>query len=230
MVYLYTGTPGSGKSYHCAREIHERMQWGKTTIGNFSIDVWNGITTAKGYRDYKRIRAPYDVTGERIPANKLRGLQRVKRAGRYYHVANNHLTPKFLYAFARKFHRRRKEHQTTVYIDEASLFFNSRTFQSKDRMQWIEFLQLHRHFGFDVVLITQHDRMIDRQIRSLADYEIQHRDVKNYRAMGYVLSLLFGGHLFLAVKVYYGFREKIGQEFMLFNRRIANLYDTFSHF
>lgn len=230
MVYLWTGTPGSGKSYHAANLIFQRMQNGQRTICNFDIDRVIAQTTKKGYKDYMAIRDECEKNKQNIPKDKLKGLDYFNKKGRYYYVMTEYLKPELFYYFAAKFHERRAEHQTMVIIDEASILFNARESTHKSRMDWIKFFQCHRHYGYDIILITQKDRMIDRQIRGLVDYEVQHRDVRNYRFTGRVISALFGGHLFIAVQVYYGFREKIGQEFYLFNKRIANIYDTFAHF
>ena len=39
MIDLYTGTPGSGKSLHCAKEIYNRLSRGKGVIANFDINL-----------------------------------------------------------------------------------------------------------------------------------------------------------------------------------------------
>ena len=38
MIYLYTGTPGSGKSYHVARDIYFFLHYGRNVIANFDIN------------------------------------------------------------------------------------------------------------------------------------------------------------------------------------------------
>ena len=38
MIYLYTGTPGSGKSYHVAKEIYFYLYHGRNIIANFDIN------------------------------------------------------------------------------------------------------------------------------------------------------------------------------------------------
>lgn len=37
MISLYTGTPGSGKSLHVARDIYDKLRYGKNVIANFDI-------------------------------------------------------------------------------------------------------------------------------------------------------------------------------------------------
>ena len=38
MIKLYSGTPGSGKSLHAARDIIVRSQLGEPIVGNFECD------------------------------------------------------------------------------------------------------------------------------------------------------------------------------------------------
>lgn len=38
MIEMYTGTPGSGKSLHCAKEIYQSISWGHDVIANFDIN------------------------------------------------------------------------------------------------------------------------------------------------------------------------------------------------
>lgn len=39
MIYLYSGTPGSGKSLHQANDIYWKIHNGKTVIANFEINL-----------------------------------------------------------------------------------------------------------------------------------------------------------------------------------------------
>lgn len=196
-MYLYTGTPGSGKSLHTARLIHDTLRYKKLpVIANFEI---NELT--KGYE-------------------------------RFTYKPNNEITPDYLYAYAKDYwgNERVSEDIILLVIDEAQLVFNSRSWNQGQRMDWIEFFSQHRHFGYKVVLIAQYDRMIDRQIRSLVEIEVNHRRLDNYGWKGKLLSLPFRGKLIAAVKYYYGLKEKIGQEWLLPRKRYFRLYDSYNRF
>ena len=39
MIYLYSGTPGSGKSLHMARDIMFKLRRGQNVIANFPINM-----------------------------------------------------------------------------------------------------------------------------------------------------------------------------------------------
>ena len=112
-----------------------------------------------------------------------------------------------------------------IVIDECQILFNSRDWNSKDRMEWCTFMTQHRKYGFNIILITQFDRLVDRQIRSLVEYEVVHRNVSNFKTFGFFLGLLFGGQLFIAITKWYSVKEKISSSYFILNRKYMRLYD-----
>lgn len=123
-----------------------------------------------------------------------------------------------------------KEDDILLVIDEAQLVFNAREWSKKGREDWLSFFSQHRKYGYHIILIAQFDRMIDRQIRALIEYEYVHRKVSNMGWRGMLLSLFMGGNVFVAVKVWYAMNEKIGSEFFRSRKRLYRLYDTFGRF
>lgn len=212
MIHLYSGTPGSGKSYHATEKIFYRLRNKKNVICNYPISLDNCSYSFFGFW-FKKIFKNYSP--------------RRKKLGRFDYVDNAHLTVDYLKKYAKENHKGCKEHETLVVIDECGIMFNPRTFAQADRLKWIEFFSLHRHYGYDFILISQSDRMVDRQIRSFFEYNHQHRNVGNFKLFGKILSLLCGGSLFTDVTVFYSIREKVGSNFFRYRRRIASLYDTF---
>ena len=81
-------------------------------------------------------------------------------------------------------------------------------------------------FGYRILFVTQFDRMIGRQIRCLAEYEVKHRTMDSFGIRGKIASLLAFGQLFCAVAVYYGMDEKTGARFFRGRRSLYRLYDT----
>lgn len=196
-ISLYSGTPGSYKSYHAVKEAITWLKLGRNLMTNFPLN----------YK--KRIKRP------------IKGV--------YECVNNLDLTVDYLINFACEHHKPSTKAQTLVIIDEASIKFNSRDFQLKDRMGWINFFANHRHFNFDVILITQQDRMLDRQIRGLIETEYKHRAIKNYKTLGWILNLIFHG-FYACVEVWYPCKLKNGSSFGIFNKKIADCYDTMGLF
>lgn len=199
MIYLYSGTPGSGKSLHTAHLIYWRLRYGNPVIANFAVDV-NKIKNAK------------------------------KNA--FKCVDNDKLTVDFLRKFSNEYFKNHKfkEGAIVLVIDECQLMFNAREWNKQGRSDWLGFFTNHRKYGYDIVLIAQFDRMIDRQIRSLIEYEYVHRKVSNYGLQGKLLSIASGGKLFVSVKMWYPLKERIGSEFFKANKKYYSIYDSYSTF
>lgn len=195
-IMLYSGTPGSYKSYHAVKYSIDWLKRGGNLITNFPLLY------------QKRVK-------------KIKGV--------YEQIDNMTLTIDYLVNFAIKHHKKGVKAQTLLVIDEASIKFNAREFSNKDRLDWIKFFANHRHFNFDVILIAQQDRMIDRQIRSLIETEYKHRALKSYGFLGFFLNLFFRG-CFMVVEYWYPVRTRVGSSFGVFRKKIANCYDTMGLF
>lgn len=204
MIYFYSGTPGSGKSLHVAETIYNKIRCGVNVIANFPIN-YDGIKPLFG-----------------------------KKKGEFIHVENCELSVGGLTGFARNFHVCRNgkmlEGQTWLVIDECQLLFNSRNWNSKSRSEWCSFFTQHRKYGFEVVLISQFDRLVDRQIRSLIEYEYRHRKINNFKTFGWLLGKLCGGNLFVCVELWYGMNEKICSNFFRGKKKYYALYNSYKLF
>lgn len=148
---------------------------------------------------------------------------------RFYHfMDNSELDPARLVEFSDEYFtkNRFKEGSILLVIDEAQLLFNAREWNVKGRSDWLLFFTQHRKLGFDIILVSQFDRMIDKQIRSLFEYEYVHRKVSNFGARGKLLSIWSGNKLFFAVKFWYPLKEKVGLERFHYKKSLGALYDT----
>lgn len=119
-----------------------------------------------------------------------------------------------------------KESSLLLVIDECQLLFNAREWSVKGRDRWVYFFTQHRKLGYDIFLVAQFDRMIDRQLRSLIEYEIIHRKVSNFGIRGKLLSIWSGNRLFFAIKYWYPLRERLGNEIFHYSKKLGELYDT----
>lgn len=117
-----------------------------------------------------------------------------------------------------------------LFIDECQIMFNAREWQMSNRADWNAFFTMHRKVGMDIILIAQFDRMIDRQIRSLIEYEYVHRKVSNAGLPGKLMSLLFFGSLFVQVKRWYPMKERLSAEYFAAKKKYYRLYDTYKLF
>lgn len=195
MIYLFSGTPGSGKSLRMAQNIYYKLRRKGNVIANFSINT-NAISK----------------NGK-------------KKIGNFTYVSNSELTVKFLVEYAKKNHKLNKESQTLICIDEAQVLFNARSFNNKDRMEWITFFSQHRKLGYNVILVSQMDRMLDRQIRGLIETEYKFRKINNFK-IGKFIPI----SLFVQVEYWYGVKEKVGSEMFTYKKLFGNMYDTFTLF
>ena len=198
-ITLYTGTPGSGKSFHAAKDIVQRLKRGGGLICNFPVNE--------------------NFVGKRLKAH-------------VEYWDNSELTASRLVAYAMEHHEIGKEGQTLVVIDECQIIFNCRDFGRKDRNAWVTFFSQHRKLGFNVILITQSDRMLDRQIRSLVEEEVKHRKLNNYGFGGMFLTLFtFGRTWFISINYWYGGNKlKLGENVFPYRKRYAEVYDSYKLF
>lgn len=196
LIELYSGTPGSGKSLHAAETIYWRLSAGKPVIANFPIEP--------GYiRKYKET---------------------------FYYVPNDELSPRVLYDFSKAYFgesgHQYKEDSILLVIDECQLLFNARSWGRTDRAGWLSFFTQHRKYGYLVVLVAQNDRMLDRQVRSLIEYEEIHRKVSNFGFFGSFLKSILHKEVFFSVRRWYPLKERVGLYMFVPKKRYFRLYDT----
>lgn len=199
MIYLLTGTPGSGKSLHMACYIYHWLRSGHTCIANFDINV-----------------------------SAIKGCK-----GNFVYLDNEYLTPQNLVNISREYFKNHKfgEGKLRVFIDECQILHNARSWQESGRNSWVKFYSQHRKYGFDIFLVAQFDRMLDRQIRSLVEYEIIHRKITNFGLIGQITRLFtLGRPTFVAVKVWYPMQERVSSEFFTAHKKYYSLYDTYNTF
>lgn len=146
----------------------------------------------------------------------------------YIWVENEDLTFDFLVKFSVDYFKshKYKEGSILVIIDEAQLIFNSREWNRSDRFGWIKFFTQHRKLGYNIIMVSQYDKMLDKQIRCLFEYEYIHRKISNFGWKGKLVSMWTGNRLFLAVKFWYPLKTKVGQESFLYKKKYGELYDT----
>ena len=79
--------------------------------------------------------------------------------------------------------------------------------------------------------MTQFDRLVDRQIRSLVEYEVRHRKANNFGIGGVLCSLFFFGHpIFAAIEYWYSVKERCGMSIMIGRKKYYRLYDSYKLF
>lgn len=195
MIFLYSGTPGSGKSLHALKDIIFKLRQGGNVISNFPIKT------------------------DLIRSKK-------KPLGDFVFKENDELTVSFLIDYALKNHEKGVEAQTLIVIDEAQSLFNPREFSRVDRKDYNYFFSLHRKLGYNIILVTQNDRLLDRQIRVQLEYEVKHRKINNFKTIGMLLPV----KTFACINMWYGVRERLGTEFFCYTKKLGSYYDSYALF
>lgn len=201
MINLFSGTPRSGKSLHMARFIYNNLKYKECIIiCNFPINI-----------------------------KKIRG----RKKGKFIYIENSAIEPYRLAKFAQHYishmiwcGKKVKEGQIILIIDEAQLHFDARSWQASGRDKWNWFFTQHGKMKFDVYLIAQFDRMLDRYVRSLIEYEYVHRKVNNAGKFGKFIALLTGGSLFVCVCRWYPMKMVLSSEFFRLEKKYYRIYDT----
>lgn len=208
-----------------AEIIYRLIPKGKNVIANFEIN--EAVFDKFKHRDRhgKFIYMP----------NKywLTNAYRNKDTGKYSYLEG-------LRNFALQFHERDKkghiiEKQTILVLDECQTFFNSRSWNRADRADWIDFMRNHRKYGYDIYLISQDDKVIDKQLRSILEYEFEHRCVNNFKLSGKLLGLLAGGKLFVCIQRSYSCgaskkQSRIAAHYFTGKELFYNFYDSYAVF
>lgn len=202
---IYSGTPGSGKTLHAVSEIRR------------CLDRRKGI---------RPVIANFPIRSEFC-----------RNPEAFHQYRNDEITPSLITDFCDGFWDSGvvpyREDYITVVLDEVSLIFNSRLWNSKgtkgmnnSRMDWLEFFSQHRKYGVRVILIAQSAKMIDNQFRMLCDDEVNHRSIRNMGAPGFMLDLITGHRLFMMVHYLFQSNERLGMRMFYRTDDICRLYDT----
>lgn len=193
MVILYTGTPGSGKSYHATDLVWHLTKKKINVIANFVINLPDKLQ-------------PY-----------------------FYFLDNKQFRVSKLLEFSKEHHEENREGQTCIIIDEAATMFNVNNSSDKKMESWIKFFSQHRKLGYDIILIAQNDRMLDRQVRANIEYHYIHRKLSNFGIKGFIIKILLHRD-FVCVHQWYTIKERLGADYFRIKKKIAASYDTFSLF
>lgn len=199
MMSIYDGTPGTGKSLHVIDDIRDYLRRGCNVIANFDFRADLMGKSCKGEFLKKENR-------------ELQYPDWVKEYGLSHNLNKNGSV---------------KMGQTLLVIDEAQNVFDARQWNCSGRKEWNEFFAVHRHYGFDIILITQNIKSLDKRIQANAEFEVLHRNMKHYKNLGFVLSLFFGGHLFVWVKRYLSTKDKVASKWFIGSKRKFRYYDSF---
>lgn len=146
MIICYEGTPGSGKSYDAVKKILDNLRRGRKVYTN--ID---------GMGD----------SAKREYICKLIGFDDITLFTNLIYFDRN---DEELFNFWEHM-----EQGSIMVLDEAQNYFSNRDWQSDKNKAFCKWASTHRHYGYDVVLITQDFEKIDSHVRTLVEWTYRYR-------------------------------------------------------
>lgn len=206
MILLVDGTPGAGKSYFAVRQIVAALAAGKSVVTNVPLSEDYAERAARE-NPMRRLsssavqRRAEDYRRRTLVTRSLDECMRVRVAGR-------------------------GEGRAVIVLDEAHQWLNSRMWgKDTGRGDVVRWLSGHRHFGFDIYLISQHIEDIDKQVRNRVEYRVRLRNLKRVRIMG---LRIIPCNYFVAVHELVSARQAptAQRQFYGLSRRIAGMYST----
>lgn len=200
MLQTYSGTPGSGKSYHVVKDMITHLKMGGVVVTNLELDRNALLKYHNSLND--------TILDERLIV-----------------LPNSSITPRLLFNIS--FQHRKNKLPRLLVIDEAGDLFNTREWNNANRPAWLKFFRMHRHLQYNCILVSQHRKMLDKQIQWLFDTDVQHRNIREFGFLGWLLHLLFP-RLFIAVSVYVPLNSKSGSTWVWLKDKYANCYDTYT--
>lgn len=210
MIYMYSGTPGSGKSYHMAKDICMYYKKGRNIFLNFEVNT--------------------EYLKQLYPKSKAQVFVLDNRDLKY---------PFGLTGFSKNFHNKTSdgrviENQSILFVDECNINYDSRNWNERGRSDWITWFKCHRKYGFKVILSTQDVKDVDRKIQQLIEIETDHFLVNNFKLFGKFLGLLCGGNLFIQREQWFSKSRhkagKIGTSFCRGQKRYYRVFYTSEEF
>ena len=219
MVDLWSGTPGSGKSLHLAHDVREKLRWGRKVISTCNIE------TSMCFMNHLQ-EFLFNISKGKI---NLSGYD--DREKNFYYIPIEMCTPEIFYEFAARHHVFGKEHQTIIYFDECVAIFSPTVIGDNKELwnRWDTFLRLHRHLGFDIVLIPQSKRLISRKVIEYAEHEVKHYNRKHHGTLGFFAALFLGG-LFSYSVCWRGEKKPIEQKFFTYKPYYGQMYNSYAMF
>jgi hypothetical protein len=214
VITLLTGAPGHGKSYTSVRLIDESVHQGVPVATNVPLrEDWATVMARRhtlfGRWRSDRVAAKADRYRRLVfVSDDLDELLRVRLAGE-------------------------GEGRGRLILDEAHRWMNTRAWDQApglnrsdaiaQRLRVVNHVSGHRHYGFDVWLITQATANIDSQVRSLYEF---HSEVRNLRRLPLV-GLFFRKDLFVRVTRWNDKAQtKAGLTVYGLSKSVARLYHT----
>jgi len=230
MITILTGSPGHGKSYTSVKMIDEFVHQGKCVATNVPLRDDFAYQMAMYHTPFGRWRkAKVQRKAEDIESRVLvcRDIQAPNEDGEIETIENA------LDQIVRVRFHGEGEGRGKVVIDEAHRDMNVRgstrgkSAEAQKRKAIVNYTSGHRHYGADIVIITQAISNVDVQVRNLHEFHAEVRNFRRVPLLGILARLMPGGQLFLRTTVWNDKNKtKSGVTAYGLSKRLACLYDT----
>lgn len=179
MIICYEGNPGAGKTYDAVRKIIDNLRLGRKVYTN--IDGMGDsakreyIGKLLGFDDYTLAInfIWWDKTDSRWLDFTVQKKNGIVISAVWTHI----------------------ELHALVILDEAHTYFSNREWQSETNKAFSLWASTHRHYGFDVVLISQNLEKIDTHVRSIVEWTYRYRKINFFGSLfknGYIIYAFTG--------------------------------------
>jgi hypothetical protein len=231
-INLRTGAPGHGKSYSSVVEIRDALEAGLYVVTNVPLVEGWPLTMART-NPFSRL----------IPGRcQQKAVQFERRLYQLHDVAE---LPRIRVPACgrcpgcKKGKGCRREGRCKAVLDEVHRWLNGRTWDADDTGQGLtraqaitrrkainDWFSTHRHFGFEIDLITQDESNLDKQVRGLFETHTHLKNLRRFKLFGLIPIVPF--NLFVAVTHWHDSdKTRLGVKSYLLNKKLANCYDTF---
>ena len=208
-IEFFTGTPGSGKSWHALEMIMDTLYSGKHVIANFPLNFTD-----------KMIKQGIHERFMFVPDEFLMGS---KGMSFLYHVSAEEVFSENSLLVKQPRFLDQGESLCLVVIDEAGNYFPPDESSSYVQKNWQLFFRQHRKLGYDFLLVSQGNSDINRTIRSCVEYEIAHRKANRVAPFKWLpWTIFFYVRYWTADRK----RQLLGSESSIYVKRYAQLYNT----
>lgn len=194
MIEMFSGTIGSGKSYHALERIIQALSKGKYVIANFPLEFPEGMLR-KGYGDR------FMYLDDKFLMGTL-GVSILLKISREMGWMDSE-----------------EEGLCLVVIDEATNYFAKEDGTKPEQRLWRTFFTQSRKCGYDFILIVQDENSINRTISKCIEYDVKHRKANNifpFRLLPFTI--------FMYVTYWKQQRTRLKSDSSIFVKRFAKMY------
>lgn len=146
-IIAHVGVPGSGKTYRCIEKLLDNLKKGRKIYVN--VDGLERSSTCR-----EAIKTCINISDSQL--DELLIFLDTKQTRSFWEYA---------------------EQGSMVVIDEVQRYFSNRDWNTKENKSFAEWCSVHRHHGFDVLLITQSIERIDSAVRNMIEWTYDYRKI-----------------------------------------------------